>query len=1014
MDVSDVSIEITGSYLHLRSNLRHDGRYFLDLNKGERIPTYEDISSIDPKTVDVIAAYGMDLAWTDANVLALSPFLDAAAGNTNGVGIDVYVQRAGERLPFTKMFVKKIDDSNRRISVELQLGYDFWVQRAENLPIYKIPFPPLLFTTENVKDLNENHFVYVDGENVFTFPYVNYGRTYVKESLQLYDLRPFVSALGLLRLGFANINHAFNCPFLESDFGRHLGDYLLKDDYGNNVENNKRRNLTVILSEDISVLDQQTLYNNIPFNQVVDDPGLAWNFIDPPVFTDASYFRLGSGFFGTIQWGFTIDFEGKFESLAYQSILNSKEYYSELWIKYPANRDKLLLGSDVISWTEDDATSLGGGNYRFRKNIAVKLEDQEIPPDSYIYVKIHYHSYGSYDMTMKAGAYLQIIPTKSIYSEGDTIQMYNELDHNISLMDMFRATSHFICGKVYYNYAINQVLLLAPFESEFFEETIPGFFKSMGYELIDIDKVVPDSLIKTSGDALGRYYLTTGYARSTDPAITNDTTLTNDVTQVFDSRNIIGQSGAFSEAQEDRNPLFEPTVNKPYNLYVRYGNVDPELDRYPLDMPYLTDNESTDGTPASVSFNIKPRRLYINGYTNIRVKSPDGMFVVPGSPFQDQDGIPMYAFDYPNAFNVDESPIDRYFAYGTYTNDLFTKFWKEYLRQQRNNIPYQFLAYVSQTDNKRLNFRERILVNYMGTEILGRLTKKEDYDGGVSGLPNVLTFYPYRSLKQHPASDDEPLEIRTTCDSAKLFIQIDEVDGCYTASLGGSSSSSISNVIFKYKLASDTSFTLGDEICDPSEAFTFSMQVEFTEDECIDFYITQSIEPCQNEIRIVFTLDPISGCLTIGYDPLYITSTVDTVTIVYELDGGGELPYTVPICDLEEVSLITAKINITFEGGCDPLEATLDYPFPPTDYDCTFNEPELDYIELNNCQILPQRTGVWINAITIIDVIQYKYAEDGDYEEWDGSTPLDKPVWLARAMVFDGCESILIPLFVDI
>ena len=203
---------------------------------------------------------------------------------------------------------------------------------------------------------------------------------------------------------------------------------------------------------------------------------------------------------------------------------------------------------------------------------------------------------------------------------------------------------------------------------------------------------------------------------------------------------------------------------------------------------------------------------------------------------------------------------------------------------------------------------------------------------------------------------------------------------------------------------------MGDEICDPSEAFTFSMQVEFTEDECIDFYITQSIEPCQNEIRIVFTLDPISGCLTIGYDPLYITSTVDTVTIVYELDGGGELPYTVPICDLEEVSLITAKITITYTNGCEEQEATLDYANPPSEYNCDFNEPELDFAEVNTCEIRPVRTGTWIEAITDLDIIQYRYKESDDWQIWDGGSGLNRPVFLARVLVFDNCPSIVIPL----
>lgn len=1007
---NSTSIEIVGegsSYLHLRNNLKVDGRYLLDLPSDERIPTYEDINNTDPEKIDVISSYGMTLQGTDRNNLALRPFLDAAYGDTNGLGVDVYVMRGGERLPFTKMFVRKINDANNTIDVELQLGYDFWVERADNMPIYKIPFDPVLFTYDNVRDLNTDNYIYADGDNGITFPWVNYGRTYIKGTMMIYDLRPFVHLLALLRRGFKNINHAFSCPMLETEFGRHLACYFLKDDYGNSKANNDRRKLEVNVSEDVIVTFQEKLYNNVPFDNVVVDNGLTWNKITPPVFTDASYFRLGNGFIGTIEWQVTF----LINSNAYYNL--DKDIKTILWIEYPGRDTALKLYEETATTNIFVGNYVGVGTQTWKCTFNVSLPDMQIPPDSKIYVKIYYNLGDKNRFVLQKGSFLKITADQSIYNDGDTIDMFNELDRSISLLDVFRATSHFICGKVYYNYAINQVLLLSAFEAKFFEETVEGFFKSEGYEPIDITNVVPNSLIKTSGEELGRYWLTTGYARSTDPAITNYPELTNEVTQIFDSRNMVGLNGSLEEDRESRNPLFEPTINKPYSLYESYGNVDPELDRYPLDMPYLTDNEGTGGEQTYISFNIKPRILYLDGYKAIRNKistSGGDLYVVPGSFMNFNDNAPMYAFDYPNAFNTDESPIDRYFAYGTYQNDLFTKFWKEYLRQQRNNIPYQFLAYVSQADNKRLDFRNRILINYMGTEILGRLTRKEDYDGGVSGRPVPLTFMPYRSLKQHTASDDEPLEERTECDTANLFIQIDEVDGCYTASLGGSSSSAISSVIFKYKLASDADYTLGDEICYPSEVVTFSMQVIFLDENCIDFFITQSIEPCQNEIKIVFTYNPLTQCLEISYDEDYITSTVDTETITYQLDGGAETPYVGAICDLEGVEVVTSKIVLTFEGGCDELEAELDYNFPPDSYDCDLNNPELAFTEVNTCQIIPLRGGDWITEITVLDVIQYKYNEGDDWQEWDGSTPLDRPVILSRVLVFEGCPSIVITL----
>ena len=159
----------------------------------------------------------------------------------------------------------------------------------------------------------------------------------------------------------------------------------------------------------------------------------------------------------------------------------------------------MLHNQQITEWIPLGAS---GGQLEFKATVKVELQDQQIPPDSKIYVKFFYDYPKKIDVTLKAGAYLNIIPKQSIYGEGDTIQLFNEVDRDISLMSLFRAISHFICGKVYYNYAINQVLLLSAFEAKFFDETIEGFFKSEGYELIDIDDVVPNSLLKTTGDEL--------------------------------------------------------------------------------------------------------------------------------------------------------------------------------------------------------------------------------------------------------------------------------------------------------------------------------------------------------------------------------------------------------------------------------------------------------------------------------------------------------------------------------
>lgn len=1009
---SNKSIEIIGFYSHLSSQFRHDGRYFIDLEDDERLPTYEDIASSDITKIEVIAAYPLNLKYTDCNTSALRPFLNALSG-ISGSGVNVVVIRNGEYLPFRKLYVTEIDDAGKTIQCELRFSLDFWLDMAGAMKLNTLPYDRIDFTYENIRSINENHWRFIDGAAGYVFPYINWGTTFLNKTLTVADLRPFLHALGVCRKGFKQMNMAFSCPVLETDIGRQWAAYVLKSDYGNTTANNDRRSLSVSLDTTIIVGDlganaQQRLYNNIPFNTVRKDLDGSWQFNPVASFTDSTYYRIGGGFIGDIMW--------KSEMIVRTQVYYDQDFEvtNELWIEYPGNDEALMLYKEEFHTDKFIGNFPGIGTGCWSINFDVKLENMNIPPDSKLYVKLYYNL-GHQDMMAFQGAVLDIDVKQSVYAEGDTIHLYDEISPDYTFLDFFKGIIHFICGRVYFNYKSNHVILFSAFEANYFGHDVEGYFKSQGYQLISIDDIVPDSQIIRQQTAIERYNLTLGFARSTDPAITSDKNLYGDKSQVFDSINIVGQQGEKADDREDRNPFFEPTINKPYPLYYHINNIDPALDRYPLDMPYMTDNEPLErGGPVRMSYNIKPRMLVIHGYANLRVKNDAGTLVVPGAIMNYNDGIPMYAYDYPNMFTLSGETLNRYLIYGVAENDLYKKFWKQYLDENRNNIPYNLLVYMKYGNSTKYDFRERILVDYQNIQYIARLTRKEDYDGGVSGLPTPIVLYPYRSLKQSRASDEEPLEIRTECDQSNLFIEITKVGNCYTATMGGSSSSAIIDTIFSYKYLGDLSWTIGDVLCDPTGDFVFRMQVVFADENCLDFYASRPVSPCQNEIQIVFTYDPIGGCLTIAYDPAFINSTVDVEEIIYQLDGGGDLTYSDPICspDLDGIAIVTATISLTFEGGCDPLEMSGEFTFPPLNYNCALNVPTIGYQAIGNCQILPTFTGTIIEDIVIMDEISFRYDEDDEWQLWDGGTPLDKPVYLSRATVYEGCPSTLVFLHV--
>lgn len=1002
-------IEITKAYDHLQAVHKTDGRYLLDLPGENAIRTTESMANTFPGQVEVPAAYPLTLQGTDRNMSALDPFLRTSSSLLVGTGVDVAVYRGSEMLQFRKLFVKSIDDSSNTIAIELHLGIDFWTDLAANTPINTIPYAPIEFTKANVLDINNTKAQYADGDEGIYFPWVFYGKLLQPDTLTTPDLRPFVHIYALLKKGFAKIDHCFTSPMLATSYGRRLIAYLLRSDYGRGDQNNRLRNLQAVVSQDVTITNQQKLYNNTPFDDVVSDIGGNYSTITPPIMSDASYFWVGPGFVGLIEYEIKL-WSPITSALRTLYELKEADITAELWAEVPGFDAPILLKhTDYNKQATLIENPAGGRPLRWEVTLSDSLNDAEIPPNTKLYVKLFYKYTFRHDMIVKKGSYLKITAARSIYSEGDTIDMYKELDPSISLLDVFKGVAHIMNGRIFYNFARKHIILFPPFDTIMHGETAEGFYKENGYVELSLTDIQPDSLRRMRDKDIEAYDLTLGFAMSSDPAITQDTKLKTDKGQLFDRTTRVGSGKFKGKLIEMRNSLFEPTVNKPVNIAQSIAPFNDPVYRAPLDMPYLTDNYNyaTNDTVDKLSYNIRPRLLYTTGKDHFRVKMDDGTLVIPGAVFHYADTITAYAFNMPNMLQVSGQAIDRRAVYGdVHLKDWFWWFYEKDLRETYLNYPYEFLAYLGSHNYTQISFRNKLLINYLGTMYAGRLIEKRDYDGGITGVSTPIVIYPLRGNYTPEASYLEPLEPRDQCDTSELLIAIVNNNGTYEFAIDGNSSSTIDEVVFEWMYPDDAGWTVGDSVTDPTGVFIVKMTVVFDGD-CPPFTLTKTVFPCTNTVVPILSYNEVSRCMTVDYDPAYISSDIDTVTIEYSYDGVTWEEYTGTVCDIPNDAVeMLITITITFNDGCTQAQGTASYNFPPPESDCSQITADISADETPSCLVLPKRTGDVIEDILVLDMIFFRYDEDDEWQLWDENTPLSQPVFLRRVITNVGCPPI--------
>jgi hypothetical protein len=985
IEVQIIYTFITGQFVD------SNGKYFLDVDP-EQLRLTEKVNNFLADKLEIPSAIGLTLKRTPRNRRALEPFINGQSGEYAGKACKVVAYLGDMTLPFTDLFVVSSDEQT--YTAELKLGNSYWLIKAEMLKLNAIPFDIFSFTAANIASTN-NVGAYVDGGSPIRLPHVNWGQltnnpnniNLVQNSLWTHDMRPFVSLLYLLRKGFAACGMAFTSTLLESDFGRRLIMYLLREDYGNVQNNNARRSLEVVSTTESTLMMME--YNDnkkiiLPFSHIYSDPGHNYTGGSPEVFANIfqnKYFYRSPGFIGTIR------IKAKFE-LRTRYAVNGGVKLRIMMINNLYSNLPLII-------KEVDMPVVYNTLYQpLIVTVICEIENATIPPLSILYVESEQYADDTIHVKLLAQNTFSIIPERSLYSEGDTINMADELDPNLSFLDVLKGVVHLFDAKLYYKRNSGHIYLFPTLTSNLFDDSeIEGFYKDT---FIDItEQVVPNSLKRNFEKTVLSENTRVGFASTSEKGIAID--IPGKDYQIFDGFKTINPGG-YSQEIISRNPLFRATLNKEITFINNLTDPDTSLRRAPHDLPYISDNEN-----GEYSFNVGFRVLYFAGNKAVRRKMTNGDLVIPGLVYNDNDVTAWYTFNLANLVNTDGTKIKECLIYGNRKGDLkdlYKMFWLPSLQLIQDSVKHNILVY----DVGDIDFRDIINVDIEGHSYPMRLIEIQDWDGGVSGISTPLTLVPTKGNLTGQNDYDTPLEPRSTCDYGDLHLTATIDSGCWTAEVVGTSPLTITDIDYSYKYDVDLSFTPGDTLCNPTGNFTFQATVTFDGD-CAPLTFTYYIVPCQNNPQLVLDFNPVTGCLTITVDNSQVNSTIDTSVITYSIDGGAWLTYSTPLCSLSGVNLIEVNLVQSYVGGCVDMIRDGQIEFPITQFDCSLNTPELSYNEISDCKIIPYRIGDVIQEIVIYDHIYYRHSASSEWQLWDENTPLDTPIFLKRVVEYAACET---------
>lgn len=950
------------------SQYLEDGVLFLDTNVEFTIPTtrkLEEIIDINKISIDQVIPF--DLPITEKNKAELGDFMNPNVANFDFKPIPVQVIIGSEVLTHTLLHVRETSEAEKRISVELRNDDSHWIVGCKKLKCRDITWDDFTINLANITSNWANNYKYLDGDIGLWFPLVFYGAWYETGNVTFKDLRPWVHLLAVLQKGFSDIGWIFKCPFLETDFGRQLGCYLIDPLYGTDSFDKRK----------YSVAARTSAEQNGNFQGILI---LGYEEFDE----DGAYDQTNGYYRADGSFNFRADLLVHFTGIDPGGV--GGRFQINI-IKKTANGTEILLG------TKDETILTIDGDAHY---ITIDIYDVLVSQTDIIYLTadIQENDFGLWSVYFKA------TPTNSIsFNDGQVLHYPDLFPKNLRLYDVMNGLIHLINGKIHTDRSNRTVTVYAAFTATHFGIEVEGYYKEDQINDLIENQIVESSLIETI-DIAKKRYLRLQFKDSSDARIQglNFPKDNPPFSKTYDISEVLEE-----DTEVSANPFFEPTVNDDVTSIL---SAPLQIDFLKIGIPFCVDNSDE-----RASFNIQPRILYFSGYHGL--KTPEGKQIYWRFNNATYSNIP-FAFQYTTYKKLDGSNFDKWLVYGNRENELFDKFWKRDLIESLYNFNVEILHYSLPHHHFGWDFREYYKFQSFTNQVIGRMIESRDHDGcGNTATPIKLIPQSNRSDVFYPDPDAN----NKNCSSqrAKLIVT-ESPSGTYTFTVDNSAiTRTIVSQTIRWKYVSSSTWTVGTSVVNPTGKFQVQVQTQI--EGCPDNFDSKFVDPCgQNYPAIIweYRQDSILNqhCIKASVGGI-INDAILTVTgtkTIYIVTGTSS-SYTegTEVCLASNYTKICVSFEIQFDNTCDPITIESCFDFTDIVLNCDDNNPVAQCVSLGIGAFGLQIAGNWVSKIQAY-FLQYRAigADDNSWTIWDYHEPLFPGAFEARVVVFwcDNCPPI--------
>lgn len=879
-----LKIQILDSITGMPDHFKQGGKVYLDLPENfslELSKTIQRLSILD--SIEDEAAIEFSAPYTPKNEI-----IGRFVRNHNIVGnqfppLNVLVQEGSiTHHSFSELVFVGSSDPGSSFSAKIQRSTGHWLRAAKEKYLNDIDLGVFEFTQANIEDNWENDFSYIDGDQGVYFPIVHYGGWISESTILVEDLRPWFHLLSVLQKGFCEIGWSFRCPVLESDTGRKLGVYILREDIG---------------------FDQTTLDNRrFLASGVPDDNG------GKIIFTTEDYdysnsYSTGTGeYTGTMEGDFIASIQIEASSDGGQTSVPAQV---EIAI---VKRETDGTITTIASTTRNPPTSSRTYNIELIGRTSIAYGEA-------VYIQVSIVGDGTYQVT---GGYFTNAPIKVIPQKGDILELNTFVHPDYTLYDLLTGAAHFANAKFKTDWVNKTLWMYTPYDDEWYGDLIDGFYQNTAEDVSDLIGVNSEEItLERTGQAR---YVQLQFKDSGDAYIEK---MELEASTPLYSREADLGTGFIEDTQNLTNPFFEPTANAIIN---KFPAITPELTTYNIDIPHLWDNQN-----GEISYKIAPRICLFFGYV-YQIYDEDGSETTRKYRFENgtMEQVP-YTFQSANSKYADaalDPPIEiehDYAVYGTDDNDFYELAYKRELLTKKYANSSAFRIRVNPQRYRRTDFSGLYSAYYNGRTFYFRQREISAYK--TCGADDALVVVVPEPFVGDVCADTISVDPDTCQNRPRIDVTVN-VTGNYISAEADNSGidSAINTDDWEYSTNSGASFsayTTGDQIT--ASEVIFRREVSFS-DGCPTKIVTRtgSFETaCDNNPGIDLSYDDGTNTISAAGSGSF-NSSIDTDTWEVSIDGASFVSYTEG-ADVSGFETVTFRRTVTFTNSCDDQVVTATY-----------------------------------------------------------------------------------------